>query len=429
MSSSSNELRMYPRSSAPLKKRRRFSPSFDEREFRPPPLVDLPVGLSTKEVEQFLRELRISELGSRLRTGDLEIPDLAIRPPSPPPEYDSRGARLNSIEDRTLKSMHGEYSRVVYWMTRNVSGYVPPSDYRAPKFMKRVFLSDPTVLGLVIGPRGITLRRLEENSMCTFGIKGVGSKRDDRKQSAEEARMSLHVQITGTSEEQVARGVELLEPLIDPLHPDHEIERLKGLEQLAILSGATIRETLTDRQMRLWEGDGNFDEGEYEFANVVCRICRDRGHPTADCPTNKMQREQELAAWRGGEVTNSDLQPDFDDELKDLVNSVGGTVGIGRTQTVDRVSDPQDEKLAKLRPMIEAALVTRELQNTVNKKSNFHPLSYQASAVRRAGGPEKAETQKPENLHLPSKQTTPPWRLIRPTNQPIPESGFPPNFP
>ena len=396
-----------------LRKRKRFT--FDEeRDFLPVPFVDFPIGLSHSEIDQFLREQRLEVLLEKIRGGEIEIPDYGIRPPSPAPVFDRQGNKVNSCEARYGLAMQREFSRLVYWMIKHVHNYNPPPEYRPPMFSKRLFLPTdkyPGVnfAGLIIGPKGATLRRLEEECGCSINIRGIGSKRDERHnaQTSDELRMPQHVYILANDEDKVKRAIEVLEPFVDPLHPDHELERLRGLEQLALASGGNIRDTLTARQLRLWEGDGNFDEGEYEMANVQCRICGDRGHPTIDCPRNKLSRETELDTWRS--------EREFKDFLTEL------NVSDKPAEAAD--ANPEEEKLKRLMPRIGAALVTKELAQSIvpSTGSNFHPLSFQASAVR---NPAPAP---------PEPVVEPPWRRLKPSGAAlpqgdfvIPQTGFPP---
>ena len=396
------------------RKRKRFTVE-EERDFLPVPFVDFPVGLSHSEIDQLLREQRLEVLLEKIRGGEIEIPDFGIRPPSPPPVFDRHGARVNSCEARYGLSMQREFSRLVYWMIKHVQNYKPPPEYRPPMFSKRVFLPTdkyPGVnfAGLIIGPKGTTLRRLEEESGCSINIRGIGSKRDERHnpQTDDELRMPQHVYILANDEDKVKRAIEVLEPFVDPLHPDHELERLRGLEQLALVSGGNIRDTLTARQLRLWEGDGNFDEGEYEMAKVQCRICGDRGHPTIDCPRNKLSRETELDTWRA------------EKEFKDFLSEINVTEKPAEPEAVN----PEEEKLKRLMPRIGAALVTRELAQSIvpSAGSNFHPLSFQASATRN-----------PRAAPPPEPVAEPPWRRLKPSGAAlpqgdfvIPQTGFPP---
>lgn len=144
--------------------RKHFTP-IDEKQYHPPPFVDLPIGLSLHDVDQFFREQRLDELADKLRRAELELGDPDIRPPSPPPAYDRSGNRTNARETRVKASMQKEYHRLIASMVKRLGdAYVPPLDYKPPKLMKRVEIPqdrypDVNFTGMILGPRGLNHRR------------------------------------------------------------------------------------------------------------------------------------------------------------------------------------------------------------------------------------------------------------------------------
>lgn len=280
------------------RKRKRFAP-VEEKTYNPLPFVDLPIGLSVTEVDQFLREQRLDDLSDKLKRADLELGDPDIRPPSPPPAYDKMGAKTNSRETRVKASMQREYHRLISTMIKRLEGYVPPADYKPPKIIRRVEIPqehypDINFTGMILGPRGLNHKRLEDESGCQISIRGRGTRgQAAENQTEEELQMPLHVCLISDDEEKLLIGIKLIEPIVDPLHPDHEKERLKGLEQLAIITGTT--QSMQDRQLRLIESDFKEDMS-YTRIEIVCKICGDRGHLASDCPTVK--RSETVAEWR-----------------------------------------------------------------------------------------------------------------------------------
>ena len=295
------------------RKRKRFAP-VEEKPFNPLPFVDLPIGLSVTDVDQFLREQRLDDLSEKLKRNDLELGDPDIRPPSPPPAYDKMGARTNSRETRVKSSMQREYHRLISTMIKRLDGYVPPIDYKAPKIIRRVEIPqeqypDINFTGMILGPRGLNHKRLEDESGCQISIRGRGTRgQAAENQTEEELQMPLHVCLISDDEEKLLTGIKLIEPIVDPLHPDHEKERLKGLEQLAIITGTT--QSMQDRQLRLIESDFKEDLS-YTRIEIVCKICGDRGHLASDCPTVK--RSETVAEWR------------IDTEYNKLISELGGS--------------------------------------------------------------------------------------------------------
>ena len=73
-------------------------------------------------------------------------------------------------------------------------------------------------MGLLIGPRGATQKRLEADSGCKVLIRGEGAQRkDDVRFDQESAKEPLHVMIVGNDEASAQKGEDLVkEILFDP---------------------------------------------------------------------------------------------------------------------------------------------------------------------------------------------------------------------
>ena len=122
-----------------------------------------------------------------------------------------------------------------------------------------------------------------------------------------------------------------------------------------------------------------------------------------------MSREQEIDAWRS------------EQEFKEFLTELKVP-----EKPVETFENPEEERLKKLMPMIGAAIVTKELSQSLVPTSGvaFHPLSFQASATRTTKQPAPAAETVPE----------PPWRRLKPSGAAlppgafvIPETGFPPS--
>lgn len=114
----------------------------DDKPYKPLCYVDLPMGLTEKEIDQFLREQRLEDLHRRIQGHELEDHDPDIRPPSPPPVYDKAGNRLNTRDIRIRKAMTAEYNRLIRFMIKHVEGYLPPVDWKPSKLMKKNYHPD-----------------------------------------------------------------------------------------------------------------------------------------------------------------------------------------------------------------------------------------------------------------------------------------------
>lgn len=281
-----------------------------DKNFLPPPFVDLPIGMNPLQVDRFLREQRLDELQRKLNAGILEFFDADIRPPSPPPIYDRNGGRVNTRDVRVRTAMQNELQRLCEFMVNNVEGFTPPPDFRPSKKIRRIEFPhekypDYNFMGIVIGPRGCNHKRLEAESGCTISVRGRGTQKEGKRdhQTDEEASMPMHVHIMGDTDEAVERAVALVEPLLDPLHPAHEEFKRRGLEQLALVNGVNYSD-LDQRRCAICQALGhlahecpdNQDLQPFKKAEVRCAICGDLGHVTMDC---KMRRSDTVGAAGG----------------------------------------------------------------------------------------------------------------------------------
>lgn len=71
----------------------------------------------------------------------LHIANPRCRSPSPPPQYDNFGRRVNTREYRYKKRLEEERHKLVEKAMKTIPGYHPPSDYRRPtKTQEKVYV-------------------------------------------------------------------------------------------------------------------------------------------------------------------------------------------------------------------------------------------------------------------------------------------------
>ncbi|CAJ1378582.1 unnamed protein product [Effrenium voratum] len=169
-----------------------------------------------------------------------------IRPPSPPPIYDRQGNRLNTREIRIRKAMLAEYNRLIRYMLKYVEGYVPPDGWKPQRLVKKIIIPyekypNASFMGVIIGARGVNHKRLQEASGCRIFIRGkdIG----DKWQTDEEIHMPQHVHIEGETEEQIQVATDLVMPLLNPESPEFEYARTHGMQQLALVTGFTLKKS------------------------------------------------------------------------------------------------------------------------------------------------------------------------------------------
>jgi len=298
----------------------------DDKPFKPLPYVDLPIGMSPIEIDQFLREQRLEDLHRKIQGHEMEDVDADIRPPSPPPVYDKAGNRLNTRDIRIRKAMTAEYNRLIRFMIKHVDGYLPPVDWKPAKLLKKIIIPiekfpQAPFMGVIIGPRGVNHKRLQETTGCKIFIRGrdIG----DKWQSDEEAAMPQHVHIEGETEEQILTAERLIEPLLNPETPEFEFARTHGMQQLAMVHGYALNK-----------------------AEQRCGICGALGHLGYECPETNVQNYKQLAAvdqqkvmaadaaamagnskqmdWKDMAAKKQEMDKNFSDMMKD-VNHMGST--------------------------------------------------------------------------------------------------------
>lgn len=315
----------------------------DDKPYKPLPYVDLPIGLSKTEIDQFLREQRLEDLHRKIQGHEMEDVDADIRPPSPPPVYDKAGNRLNTREIRIRKAMTAEYNRLIRFMIKHVDGYLPPVDWKPAKLLKKIIIPiekfpQAPFMGVIIGPRGVNHKRLQETTGCKIFIRGrdIG----DKWQSDEEAAMPQHVHIEGETEEQILTAERLIEPLLNPESPEFEYARTHGMQQLAQVHGYSMNKA--EQRCGICGALGHLgyecpetNVQNYKMANVICSICGDKGHTAGDCKKQAEINKTQNVDWKEMAEKKQEMDRNFSDMMKDV-----NVMGVGQAPAAPGMVPP-----------------------------------------------------------------------------------------
>ncbi|KAJ8907373.1 hypothetical protein NDN08_007486 [Rhodosorus marinus] len=264
----------------------------------------------TSAEELQLRQ-RLEELTRIINENKIPVDDLC-RSPSPEPIYDARGKRINMRKDRARAKLEAERHALCDRLKELDPNFRPPSGMLPQKYSDKLYLPvkefpNTNFIGLILGPRGNTHKKLERDYEVRVAIRGKGSVKDGRARGppAPDDNDDLHVVVSGEgpkAREKIKECIVKIKDLIKPLDDDDNEHKQAQLRELAALNG-----TLRDRHL-LEEERRRFDQG-----GLKCRICGDGSHPTNDCPMKNS--EQKKDGEKGG---------DLDDEYLSFVAEIGG---------------------------------------------------------------------------------------------------------
>lgn len=293
----------------------------------PMPAVQLPdfmkdftVGLDP-EVQAL--NIRLLEISRMLQSGlPLDDRPEGARSPSPEPIYDNMGIRINTREYRARERLTKERQEIISQLIKKNPAFRPPADYRPPKLQKKLYIPMKeypgyNFIGLIIGPRGNTQKRMEKETGAKIVIRGKGSVKEGRLQQKRDLKPDpsenedLHVLVEAETQEALDAAAGMVEKLLTPVDEVLNEHKRQQLRELAALNG-----TIKDEEFCRLCGE----PGHRQYAcpartstfksDVLCKICGDGGHPTIDCPMKgsgkKMDEEyQNFLAELGGSVPDS----------------------------------------------------------------------------------------------------------------------------
>lgn len=256
--------------------------------------------VSAQELDRYAIQVRLDEINRKLRMGDI-VPPERERSPSPPPTYDLYGRRNNTREMRYRKKLEEERIRLVERQMKVDPTFRPPAEYQAAKRSMRptekVYLPvrefpEINFFGLLVGPRGNTLKKMESQSGAKIHIRGRGSVKHGKGAGgggAEEEDM--HCIVTADTERQVKHCIKLINEVVSTAASTPETQndhKRSQLRELAVLNG-----TLRDDENQICQNCGEKGHRKFECPNdrwgggvaggIVCHRCGGHGHVARDC--------------------------------------------------------------------------------------------------------------------------------------------------
>jgi splicing factor 1 len=149
------------------------------------------------------------------------------RSPSPPPTYDAQGRRTNTREVRYKKKLEDERVRLVDRALKTDPNFRPPVEYhqqkRSQRPQEKVYIPvkefpEVNFFGLLVGPRGNSLKQMERESGAKISIRGKGSVKEGKSKLdayADDSEEDLHCLVMAETEDKVAVCVKLINKVIE----------------------------------------------------------------------------------------------------------------------------------------------------------------------------------------------------------------------
>ncbi|WEW55218.1 hypothetical protein PRK78_000647 [Emydomyces testavorans] len=334
-----------------IKKRKKRNRWGDAQENKAAGLMGLPTlimaNMTNEQLEAYTLHLRIEEISQKLRINDV-VPADGDRSPSPPPQYDNFGRRVNTRENRYRKRLEDERHKLIEKAMKVIPNYHPPSDYRRPtKTQEKVYVPvndypEINFIGLLIGPRGNTLKKMESESGAKIAIRGKGSVKEGKGRSdaahTSNQEEDLHCLIMADTEEKVNKAKKLIHNVIETAasipEGQNELKR-NQLRELAALNG-----TLRDDENQACQNCGQIGHRKYDCpeqrnftANIICRVCGNAGHMAKDCPDRQRGTD-----WRNhGPSMRKGAGDAVDREMEQLMQELSGGAPSGNGEAPRRI--------------------------------------------------------------------------------------------
>ncbi|WVO12561.1 branchpoint-bridging protein [Cryptococcus depauperatus] len=282
--------------------------------------------VSQVELDNYAIHVRLEEINRKLRTGEVVPPD-GQRSPSPTPQYDAYGRRTNTRELRYRKKLEDERQKLVDRATNSDPTFRPPMEMggrRSNRPQDKVYIPvkefpEINFFGLLVGPRGNSLKKMENQSGAKISIRGKGSVKEGKGRPGyfpHDEEDELHCLITADDEIKVKTCVALINKVIETAASTPEGENDHKRNQLREL--ASLNGTLRDDENQLCQNCGEKGHRRWECpqqrvysANVICRLCGNAGHMARDC------------RGRGDPSLAQNKQTAFDSEYSALMAELG----------------------------------------------------------------------------------------------------------
>eukprot|EP00939_MAST-03C_sp_MAST-3C-sp1_P002113 g2113.t1 len=174
---------------------------------------------------------------------------------------------------------------------------------RPTKFRRKLYIPikeypNYNFIGLILGPRGRTQKKMEQETGCKIAIRGRGSNKDGKKKLAGQDEDDLHVLITGTDESKVSKTESMVADLLVPIDDDKNQHKQNQLRELALINGTLKEDNFChicgEKGHRQFECPNRHKSVAHKFKEIRCGICGGIGHLTRDCKGKNVPQQLEM---------------------------------------------------------------------------------------------------------------------------------------
>lgn len=249
------------------------------------PGVELPVGLRQNQLSSYLLHLRLEEINRKLKLCE-DDPDEHAR---------LQDQRALLIEDAIRNSPQFQ-TPIDYVRHIKEKDSIKRSGgtfrYQEKIWIPQREYPDINFIGLLIGPRGNTLKKMESETGTKICIRGKGSLKEGKNDAASlaAAEEELHALVMADTIERLSRAVKMINRVIEASTsgPEEANELKKAqLRELAALNG-TLKEVDLYQAAVVCGNCGATGHRRFECTlplknDVTCRICGQTGHTAVEC--------------------------------------------------------------------------------------------------------------------------------------------------
>jgi len=285
-----------------------------------------------KAQQIYLLHLGIREITQKMGQPNLGIaPNPKDRSPSPEPIYNTKGVRVNTRLERQRTRLQNLRNTSITKLKELDPNYEPPDcmRYKNSALHDKVDIPQEehpqyNFMGMILGPRGHYLAKLQDKTETRIIIKGKGSVKqgmvaiDNKGRAFEGLDESLHCDISGKSAAGVKEAGAFLRKLIkeqveDPDGPRMVALRAAHMHDLQVLNG-TLKENMLKCLNCGGEGHKTWEcpDSANVTSSTICGACGGIGHVTRDC-----------MGKRPGQMWNQstggkEMDSEYDSFLKDM---------------------------------------------------------------------------------------------------------------